>query len=254
MLAALPLALFACLPFQDAPPAAGQNPAPKEEKHWSGSVDAGATILSGNNNSITSTLNAQTKYEKGKDRVILDVHYTGVRQDDATGNSTTSSRLYQADGSYNRFLDEENNLYLYINGSGRRDVPNGLQIREVAGGGGGYTFRWNEDKTQASVEGGPSYVKENNVGVPFANYASGRAAARIDVKLLENVSVLANGEFLQSLETGQDRSATGQVAVRWNFGEHWFVQGTLGVAWDNTPATGFQKTDYRYVFSVGTSF
>jgi len=254
MFTALPLALFACIPFQDAPAPPDKKPAPKEEKHWSGSVDAGATILTGNNNSLTSTLNAQTKYEKGKDRVILDVHYTGVRQDDATGNSTTSSRLYQADGSYNRFLDEENNLYAYVNGSGRRDVPNGLQIREVFGGGGGYTFRWNEDKTQVSVEGGPSYVLENNVAALFDSFASGRAAVRIDVKLLEKVSVLANGEFLQSFETAQDRSVTGQVAVRWSFGEHWYVQGTLGVAWDNTPAAGFQTTDYRYVFSVGTSF
>ncbi|MFQ5749580.1 MAG: DUF481 domain-containing protein, partial [Planctomycetota bacterium] len=116
MLAALPLALLACLPFQDGPVGAGAKPGPKEEKKdkeekpWSGSLDAGATILAGNNNSLTSTLNAHTRYEKGKDRVILDIHYTGVRQDDATGNSTTSSRLYQAGGSYNRFLDEKNNL------------------------------------------------------------------------------------------------------------------------------------------------
>ncbi|KAA3608732.1 MAG: DUF481 domain-containing protein [Planctomycetota bacterium] len=242
----LPALLLAAVP---------QEPGGEEESKWSGSFDAGLTILSGNNDSITSTADVLAKYEDVGYRWIFEGNYAGVRQTDpTTGDAFSTGRLYRLAGEHHRFLDAEDNLYAYGKGSARSDEPNGLQIREDIGVGAGYTWRWDEDQGQFSLEAGPSYLRENNVGLLMDDSVNGRLAARLDWGFTESWKLLGRGEFFQSFDESDDRSFTGELSVRWNFQETWFLQGTAAVAWDNTPAPGFSSTDTRYVLAVGTTF
>lgn len=246
MLSTLPLLMLAAL-------AAPQDP----ERGWSGSADGSLIWLSGNNDSITSAVDITTTYQDIGYRWIFEGNYYGVRQEPSgalTGGMTTS-RLYRLAADHHRFLDETDNLYLYGNASGRSDVPNGLDIRQTVGVGIGHTWRWDDDQSSVSAEAGPSWLKENMVGLPSGDGAiNGRAAARLDSKLDEDWSLLGRAEFFQSFDETDDRSLTGELGVRWNFDDTWYLQATAGVSWDNTPAPGFDKTDYRYVLGVGTTF
>lgn len=246
MLPTLSLALAACLPLQDPGP---------EASPWSGAVDAGLTAVNGNNSSITGVLNGKLEYSGESYSWRIGAGYAGVRADDpSTGNDMTTTRLYFAEGGHQRYLDEEQNLYVYGKGGMRRDVPNGLQLRQDAGLGGGYTFRWAEDSSSLSLEAGPSWLRENNVGAFSAIAATGRAAAGLDSALSDSLKLLGSAEYFQSFDEGEDRSFTGEIGLRWNVEGNWFIQGTVALAWDNTPGPGLSRSDVRYTAGAGTTF
>jgi len=249
-LIAIPLLLLLAAPGLQDPAAEKAPPSP-----CSGAADAGLTLITGNNESTNSAVNATVKYQGTTYRWIFEGNYSGTRQQNQlTGNSFSTSRLYRLAGAYHRFLDDEEKLYLYGKGQGRSDAPNGLDIREDLGVGVGYSWYWNERNSEVSFEGGPSYVKENNVGALVDDYLSGRAEARLDWEFARSIRLLGRSEYIQSFDNTDDRSATGELSLRWSFESSWYLQATLGVAWDNTAAPGFQSTDYRYVLAVGTSF
>ena len=149
---------------------------------------------------------------------------------------------------------EEENLYAYGKGGIRRDVPNGLQIREDAGVGAGYTFYWDEKNSQVSIEGGPHWLHENNVGVATSNAAAARVAGNLESALTDNLTLIGWTEFLQSLDDSDDQVWTGQLSLRWSLDESWFIQGTAAVAWDGTPGPGLSSTDTRYTLGIGSTF
>lgn len=240
-----------------AVPAANPLPLPAQDPAadpWSGSLGAALTWLTGNSESVTGTLDFAAKYDVKNYFCTVNANYAGVRQGDATGDSDTTTRLYTAGASHNRYLNEARSFYGYVNGNWRKDEPHGLQVRETAGLGVGYSWKWDTDKSSFNLEAGPSYVIENLTGLPSDSFASGRVAEALDWAIAEDWKLVSRGEFLQSFDDTDDRSATGDLGLRWNFEGTWFAQATVAVAWDNTPAPGFEDTDWRYTLGVGTSF
>jgi len=222
---------------------------------WSGSFDLGVTAISGNNTSTTSTFRSDAKLEEDGYRWLLGAQYSGVRQTEAaTGTASTTSRLYTGSIEHHRTFGEGDDFYAYGKGSGRSDVPNGLQGRTDGGLGIGYTFRFCEDKTHLNLEGGPSMVWENNVGAFPTNTWTARLAARFDSALSDDLSLTSKAEYFRSVGDAQDASATGEVGLRWTFKSTWFLQLSSSVSWDGTPAAGFENSDYRQALTVGTTF
>ncbi|TAH36871.1 MAG: DUF481 domain-containing protein [Planctomycetota bacterium] len=222
---------------------------------WSGSLAAGLTWITGNSESSTGTLDFAAKYDKQKYFCTAFANYSGVRQEDsATGDSTTTSRLYTAGASHNRYFSAARTWYAYANGAWRMDEPHGLQVRDSAGVGVGHSWKWDEDKSSFNAEAGPSYVIENLVALPSDSFASARVAEALDWAIGTDWKIINHGELLQSVDDTDDRSATADAGVRWTFASTWFAQATVAVAWDNTPAPGFEKTDWRYTVSLGSSF
>ena len=236
--------------------AVAQAPGEEENSNWSGNASAGLIYMTGNNASVLSSADITSKYEAPGLRWIFTANYAAVRQTDRiTDDATTSSRLYQGSVEHHRFLDAEDNLYAYGKGSARRNVPTGLQIREDVGVGGGYTWRWKDDKAQFSLEGGPSALKENNVGVLSGDMAlNGRAACNYENHLSEDLVSTFKAEFFQSFDETDDRSATAEAKLRWAMNGTWHLEAGVATAWDNTPAPGFEKTDWIYFLQVGTSW
>lgn len=212
--------------------------------------------MTGNNESVLSSADISSKYEVPGLRWIFTAQYAAVRQTDRVLNdATTSSRLYVGSVEHHRFLDDADNLYLYGKGSARRNVPTGLQIREDLGIGAGYTWRWKEDAAQFSVEGGPSALKENNVGVLSGDAAiNARVACSYENAISEDLKATAKAEYFQSFDITDDRSYTAEAKLRWAMNGTWHLEAGVATAWDNTPAPGFDKTDWIYMVQVGTSW
>lgn len=227
------------------------------EPAWTGKADLGYTFLSGNNESTTAAFNAEARYEAEVYQWLFTANYAGVRQTDrTTGDAQTTSRLYAAAGQYNHYLDEEKNLYAYGNANIRKDVPVGLDLRWTIGAGAGYTFYLNEERdTFVSLEGGPTFIHEENVGSSEdVDAAAARVAARYENPLWTEWLLAATGEFLQSLDETDDQSFVGELNLNWNFRADWYFAATAAVAWDGTPAPGFESTDRRFVLSIGHTF
>ncbi|RMH04516.1 MAG: DUF481 domain-containing protein [Planctomycetota bacterium] len=234
-----------------------QEPAGEESSNWSGAASAGLIFVTGNNESTISSADLSTKWEVPGQRWIFSAKYAAVRQTDpVTSDASTSSRLYRGAVEHHRFLDDENNLYLYGKGSAFRNVPTGLQVREDLGLGAGYTWRWKDGDAQFSLEGGPSALKENLVLLPAGDTAlNGRAACGYENKISDDLKATFKAEFFQSFDVSADRSATAEAKLRWQMTEAaWYLEAGVATAWDNTPAPGFEKTDWIYTLQVGTSW
>ena len=246
MISVLPIALLALAPLQGG----------EDEGGWSGAATAGLTYITGNNESITTTVDIPVEYDGGVYKWIFGANYAGVRNEDpVTKDSTSTTRLYQLSAAYDHYLDDARNLYAYASGAARQDKPNGLDIRENLGVGVGHTWRWDEDNSEFNLEAGPSVLKENNVGLASGDPAlNGRLAARLNSKLDEQWTLLGGAEFFQSFDETDDRILTADLGARWNFDETWFASGTVALAWDNTPAPTFKKSDWRFVLGIGTTF
>jgi putative salt-induced outer membrane protein YdiY len=259
----LPLLLIADLgvgagattPSVSSEPVALQEPA--AETKWKGKADFGLTYLSGNNESTTAAFSAELAYNEDVYQWLFTANYAGVRTTDpVTNDASTTSRLYATGGQYNRFMDEEKNLYFYGKAAARKDIPVGLELRWDAGIGGGYTWYFADDKkTLFSLEGGPSFLHEENVGAAEkVDAAAARAAARYEQPLWEEWLLNASGEVFVSLDDTEDRTFVGELNLNWNMSQDWYLSAKAAVAWDNTPAPGFESTDRRFVLAVGHTF
>lgn len=226
-----------------------------DAEEWSGNADVSITDVTGNSTSSNGAANLNLAWEGDLDKVGLGAHYAGVRTTDrATGDATTTSRLYQYDANYNRFFSEEKNLYGYVNAATRQDEPNGLQMRASGGLGAGYRFHLyqkNDTEGLLNLEAGASYVAENKVGTLNETSGVGRAAFDFSGPLMENFSLTASGEYLNG---GDIESYVQDLGLEWKISDAWYLKLSNSIAWDGNPSAGFTSTDRRWNLLIGTSF
>lgn len=223
----------------------------EEKGPWSGSADAGMTLISGNNESSNGSANFEMKWAEGLDAFDFGAHYAGTRTTNkATNDASTTSRLYLYEAGYDRFFTEAKDFYGYAKASSREDIPNGLQSRNDIGVGVGYSFFLYENAS-VSVEGGSSYVAENKVGTLADSSAVARAAYKFATPIMETIDFDGAGEYLN----GDDiETYTQDFGVSWSFEEAWYLRASYNIAWDGNPSAGFSSTDRRFNLVVGTSF
>lgn len=239
----------------DTIPAEPQPTGIFDTEEWTGRATVSLTDVSGNSNSSNSAVNIDFAWEGDLDKIGLGAHYAGVRTTDkATGDATTTSRLYQYDANYNRFFSEEKNLYGYVNAGTRQDEPNGLQMRASTGFGVGnrfHMYEMGEDKGELNLEAGVSYVAENKVGTINETSGVGRAAFDFSGPVMENVSFNASGEYLNG---GDIESYVQDIALVWLFSEKFDLSISNSLAWDGNPSAGFSSTDRRWNLLIGANF
>ncbi len=221
-------------------------------ENWKGSADAGATIVSGDNESTTSSASVAVEGTWGAWAAGANAGYTGVRTTDpATGDATTTARIITLGANGKRFLDDTNNLYLYVKGGDRRDEPNGLVERFDVGGGVGYKFDLYASAF-LGLEAGASWVSEELVGVAATEETGAlRLAYNLEAPLVENLSAFGNGEYLNG---GDVEALTTLTGIRWKFNEDWHAMASIQVNYDGSPAPGFEDTDQIFILGIGLTF
>lgn len=249
MILHLTLLLAAQGDLASAPVATPSAQEPATEKTWTGNVQGGLTMVSGNNESTTGNLSATLARAWGAWAVDAYAGYTGVRTtDQATGDANTTARIITFGGGGKRFLDDTNNLYVYVKGGDRRDEPNGLIERVDLGGGGGYKFDLYEN-AWINAEAGAAWVSEELVGVAEKEETGVlRLAYNFEAPFLDNAKAYGKGEYLNGGEVEAFVSTTGvSVAIS----DKWSMFSELTLLYDGSPAPGFEDTDT--IFTVGVS-
>ncbi|MCX8229301.1 MAG: DUF481 domain-containing protein [Planctomycetota bacterium] len=248
----LPLLLLAFWAPQAPPP----SPAPvqTEEPTWTGKADFGMSLLTGNNPTSKVDFQGKAQWERENRRWIGTGNYHASRQGTLLGESETSSRLMHLGVEHHRFLDADGDWYAYGKSSSRRDVPNGLELRADIGLGMGWEHRWNQDQTILTLEAGPSLLREDNVGSSKTDTLSGRSALTFKLPIAEKWTLETKAEYFFATGNTDANSLTSSVDMDWNFSEDWFLSFGNALAWDGTPAPGFQETDLRWTVNIGTTF
>lgn len=249
LLSLLLLAAQGDLASEPVRPAELQDPA---KKNWSGSADAGAALVSGNNESTTVSANAAITGTWGAWAVGANAGYTGVRTTDpVTDDARTTARIITYGANGKRFFDAENKLYAYVKAGDRKDEPNGLVDRWDAGAGAGYKF---DLYTSAflGLEAGASFVSEELVGLSEAEETGVfRGAYNFEAPFAKTWKAFGTGEYLNGGEVEAFTSLTG---IKWVFREGWYFQASLQLFYDGTPAPGFDDTDEIFLLGIGLSF
>lgn len=221
-----------------------------EKKVWTGNIDGSLTIISGNNDSTTGSLNAKIGRTWGAWAVDAFAGFTGVRTTDpGTGVSTSTSRIITFGGGGKRFLDDTNNWYVYVKAADRRDEPNGLIERVDVGGGSGYKFDLYQD-AWFGVELGAAWVSEELVGVANKEETGAvRVAYDFEAPFADHFKAYGNGEYINGGDVEAFVSLTG---LKYGLTDRMSLFAALTLLYDGSPAPGFDDTDT--IFLLGLSF
>ena len=225
-----------------------EDPKPIVMHRWTGAVSLGVSLSDGNADRRTANASANGVYRREIDRTTLQFLWNYADED----GSVEERRVYGM-AKYDYFLDGEK-TYAYGQTSGEYNAAAALDLRFILGGGLGYQFQ-ETAKWKLAGEGGLSYIDENYVGGDSdEEYVAARLAYNWEYKPDDKWVIAQTGELFPSLEDKDDVYAKVDTKARVTLTEKMFAQAEWIYSWDNTPATGAERVDNLYLFSLGWSF
>lgn len=229
-------------PSSDAGAAA---PAPPPKPKWETTAGIGATVTSGNSDTILFTANALTlrKWDKGEFSAGIDGGY---------GKNDGEQNVGYVKGhvQYNYLIDEH--WYGFGRVEALHDSIADIAYRVPLTAGIGYYFIKN-DRTTLSAEAGPGYVFEK-VGGDKRDYATLRFGEKFTYKFNDRARIWQSaeyqpkiddwGEYFLSAEIGLGADVTKQLELRVVF-QDWYV---------SNPAPGREGNDLKLVAGINYKF
>lgn len=179
-----------------APNMAALNPPPpKERERWTGFAEAGATIRSGNTDTVNYTASAGAARKGPHNRLTLNFFSAYTETD-----GELVARRYYGETKWRKYVYKDK-MYSYLSGSAENDDGRKLDYRFVAGTGVGYDFIRN-DKRTLWAEGGVEYAWER--WAPFTprekdiekNQRRGLIAGQLQTRVLD--LVMGNGNLVEN--------------------------------------------------------
>ena len=263
--------------FTLAPSPLFQEEAAEEEKpqmagfEWEGGLTAGLTILAGNNRSSSAYLSFGATGRGDDDRLTVGANYLTGRTENRDRGSpdfrekTTTARQVSANAKYDRFLNEEQTTYAYINGLILKDGVRDLDLLLNVGVGLGVQWFEKEEmqflglgkKAQSFfTEAGIGYTEENYEGsVRDEEYLSARVAFHYDAQLTETAFFFNDSYWIPSLEDiEQDQLVHSETGLRTKISENLNAEAKVIWDWDASPAPGRGRRDVAYIFGVNWTF
>jgi putative salt-induced outer membrane protein YdiY len=223
------------------------NPPQAPPVKFNGRINVGFFKASGNTDRENGHVDAELTARTAKHRITLGGAYN--RAEDDHRNSEDNANGYS---KYDYFLTEK--LYLFLNGMAEMDKFRDINLRTTVGPGVGYIV-FEGELMNLSVEAGPSYVRTDYDQANDEDSVSGRWAVKFDRFFFEKVVqyYFANEGFISP-------SDTSDVFMFTRTGLRFPIRGGLSFNagfewdWDNTPVEGTDKSDYRYILSIGYGF
>jgi putative salt-induced outer membrane protein YdiY len=225
------------------------NPPPVK---WTGSVTAGVMLTRGNTYTDSANAGFDAVRRAEEDRLTLKAAYNYSREKPSGEEARVSQENWMAGVKYDYFVSEK--WFLYGNGRVERDHIANLDLRLTPGAGVGY--QWIESaKTNFNTEGGLTWVYERYTDPDSTrDYLAARLAYHLDHQLSENVKFIHNVEVLPSLEEFGEFLLTADAGLRANLTKSFFSEAKVVYQYNSQPAEGKDKSDIRYIMSLGWGF
>ncbi len=234
-------------------------PAQEEEdlNKWTGTFAAGGSLSTGNTDRKSGHARLDMQYRREIDRWTVGFNWLYAEEkDQATGQNNITDRRTGGGAQYDYFLSEKS--YVLANGYAESDLPASVQLRTTAGVGYGYQFAETED-WKFSIEIGAGYYNKKFYSGDRQEYPNGRFAYHWDWTFglggeSKNWNAAQDFNILPSLEDGDQVYAKLDTRLRYDMSAAWFFSLQHIMDWDNVPAPGLERTDHRFLASLGYTF
>ena len=223
------------------------NPPEEPPIKFNGRINVGLNKASGNTDLENAHIDAEFLARTVSHRVTLGGTYNRASEDNRKTEDNAMGRL-----KHDYFLTRE--LYWYLNGMAERDELKEISLRTTLGPGLGYQF-FEGERMNLSIETGPSYVTTNYDHGGKDDSLSGRWAVRFDRFFFETLFqyYFTNEGYISSSDTSDVFMFT-RTGLRFPIRGGLFLNAGFEWDWDNTPAEDADKSDYRYILSIGYGF
>jgi putative salt-induced outer membrane protein len=223
----------------------------KKEPEWTGSVTVGAIATTGNSETRTANATADAVLDRGKDRFTLGFLWVYADEKNTTSDWTLTDRKTSGRGKYDYFLTEK--TYAWGALSAENDELSDLKLRLTVAAGLGRQFV-DTERWKFAGEAGLSYVDEDYDQSEDADYVGARLALNTSHEHDERWSFAHTLEAFPSLEDQDDVYGRSDLRIKLTFTESMLAQLQWVADYDNTPASGKERLDHRYILSVGWKF
>jgi putative salt-induced outer membrane protein YdiY len=223
------------------------NPQEEPPVKFSGRINVGLNKASGNTDKESGHLDAEVSARTINHRLTV-----GGAYNRASDNNRKSEDNASGYSHYDYFLTKK--LYLYLNGTAEMDKFRDINLRTTVGPGVGYQF-FEGELMNFSLEAGPSYVRTDYDQADDSDSASGRWSVKFDRFFFEKLVqyYFTNEGFISASDTSDVFMFT-RTGLRFPIRGGLFFNAGFEWDWDNTPAEGTDKSDYRYILSIGYGF
>ncbi len=240
---------------------ATQDAAAATDPKWTGDVNLGATLNTGNTENVTVAASMDAELKRQKDRHSVNLFWSfGETKIKAPGTPTATAiterklgALYQ----YDYFVNDK--TYYFGRAAANSDKLAKLDLRWLAGGGVGHQFRDEED-FKLSGEAGLVYINENYEEplppTPSADSEGISLTLGYDVvKTLTETTVFEqHTQIYPSLKDSSDVYARVDSQLKIKMTETMNARLQWILQWDNTPAPGLRSVDNQFIAGLSWGF
>ena len=223
------------------------NPPVEPAVKLSGLANVGFLETSGNTENQRIHADAEIVARTAKNRFTVGGAYNRAESDDEKTEDNALGYL-----KYDHFLTDK--WYFYTNGAFETDDFKDINLRTALGAGMGYQI-YESELMNLSVEAGPSWINIDYDEADDEDYGAGRWAVNFDRYFFDKLFqyYFRNTGFVR-LDDAEDVFMLTRTGLR--FPVHSGISLNAGFEWDwdNKPADDNDRSDYRYILSVGYVF
>jgi putative salt-induced outer membrane protein YdiY len=211
---------------------------------WKGRLNIGGSGNRGNSDTDTLHIDGEAVARQQRNRWTLQGSY-----DRSSDRDRLTARNIRATGKYDLFITER--WYGYALVAFEKDKFRDIEQRTTIGSGIGHQLI-DTDRTHLSLEGGLNYVRTEFDRAPDEDYPALRWATKYDQRLFgTDMQVFHNHVILTDLQDPEQTLVYMQTGLRLPLMQRLVATAQLNVDFDNAPASGKQKSDRVYLFTVG---
>lgn len=234
------LAAVAALPL-----AAQETNAPAPPRRWETTAAAGATITSGNSDTVLFTADVNTLRNWENDRLTA-----GASGGYGEDNSQVNNEFLRLFAQYNRALTDR--WYAYGRLDFLYDGIADIDYRVALSPGIGYHII-KSDRTTLSAEAGPGYVWEK-VGGEEDDYPTLRFGERFTFKINDRARLWQSLEFVPQVEDFGNYFLSAEAGIEADITKRMSLRVVASNQYRSDPAPGSKENDFRLVAGVGYKF
>ncbi len=219
--------------------------APQEPKVWSGRVNLGASIQSGNTENEALNADAELKAKWNKKHRSTFKAEVNIEEDD--GDTTEDNRMISGEHDY--FFTEK--WFLNSGLSFEQDDIDQVDLRSVASLGLGHQV-YEQDDLNLQYILGPSYLREDFESGGTENSIAARWAFDYDQKVFDDLLQLFHDhELLVPADDTDDFLFDSKTGVRVPLKAGLVGTAEVDFDWDNKPEPGTKEDDTEYSVKIG---
>ncbi len=239
----------------DATAAATTNAPPPKVKHWDSVISADAALTRGNSRSFlgTVTFNTHGKYEQNEYLFNAGAGYGDTVTKESTGAEVTTKTQDYLKGSaqWNHLFSER--FYAGLKLDGLHDNIADINYRFTVSPLAGYYLIKHTNQSLA-FELGPSYVYEQLDSQSPDSYAAIRVAERYEYKFKVGARLWESLEWIDQVDKTENWIANFELGIAAPISKALDVRVVVQDGYDNVPAPGRLKNDFKLMAGIGYKF